>query len=97
MSYRSVLRDPFCYVPLDAIVPGMLESADIPDLVAALAPRAVLLEGVVDGKDRKVGADRAANEFRSASAAYKEAPSRLTIRDHVAEPNLPAWIAAQLQ
>jgi hypothetical protein len=97
ISFRSVLRDPFCYVPLDAIVPGMLESADIPDLVAALAPRAVLLEGLVDGKNRKVAADRAANEFASALAAYREAPSRLTIRDRMVEPDLSAWIAAQLR
>jgi hypothetical protein len=97
LSYRSVLRDPFSYVPLDVIVPGILESADIPDLVAALAPRAVLLEGLVDGRDRKVAAGSAANEFRPALTAYKGAPSRLTIRDHAAEPDLPAWLAAQLR
>jgi hypothetical protein len=97
LSYRSVLRDPFCYVPLDAIVPGILESADIPDILAALAPRPVLLEGLVDGKDRRVTADGAANDLRAAVTAYREAPSHLIIRDHAAEPGIAAWIAAALR
>jgi Acetyl xylan esterase (AXE1) len=97
MSYSSVLQDPFCYVPLDVVVPGILERADIPDVVAALAPRAVLLEGLVDGKDRTVAAAGVAKEFRAALTAYREAPSRLTIRDHAAEPGLAEWIAAELR
>ena len=97
ISYRSVLQDPFCYVPLDVVVPGILESADIPEVVAALAPRAVLLEGLVDGKDRTVAAAGAAKELRVALTAYREAPLRLMIRDHAAEPGLAAWIAAELR
>ena len=97
ISYRSVLQDRFCYVPLDAVVPGILESADIPDVVAALAPRAVLLEGLVDGKNRTVAAAGAATELRAAVSGYREQPSRLIIRDHAAEPGLAAWIAAALR
>src|SRR5215831_5041889 len=51
-SYLSVLQNRFCYVPQDVIVPGLLESADVSDILAALAPRAVLLEGPVDGRNR---------------------------------------------
>jgi dienelactone hydrolase len=51
-SFVSVLEDRFCYVPLDVIVPGILEAADIPDVVAALAPRPVLVENSVDGRNR---------------------------------------------
>jgi dienelactone hydrolase len=97
LSYRSVLRDPFCYVPLDAIVPGILETADIDDVVAALAPRAVLLEGLVDGKDRTVAAAEATQELRATRAAYQGWPARLIIRNHAAEPGLAAWIAAELR
>ena len=104
ISYRSVLQDRFCYVPLDIIVPGILESADLVDVVAALAPRAVLLEGLVDGKDRTVSLAGATTELHAAIAAYTGAPSRLIIRDnardhvrdHAAEPGLAAWIAATL-
>jgi hypothetical protein len=96
ISYRSVLQDRFCYVPLDVIVPGILESADLDDVVAALAPREVLLEGLVDGKNRTVAAADAAKELRAALNAYKREPSRLLIRDRAAEPGLAAWIAAEL-
>ena len=97
VSYRSVLQDRFCYVPLDAAVPGILERADLPDVVAALAPRAVLLEGLVDGRNRTVAASVAAKELRPAVSGYRETPSRLIIRDHAAEPGLAEWIAAELR
>ncbi len=96
ISYRSVLQDRFCYVPLDVIVPGILESADLVDVVAALAPRAVFLEGLVDGKNRTVSLAGATKEFHAAITAYREAPSRLILRDHAAEPGLAAWIPAKL-
>ena len=96
ISYRSVLRDRFCYVPLDIIVPGILESADIADLVAALAPRSVALEGLVDGRNRSVSAADASQELRVVLSAYKREPSRLTIRDRAAESGLATWIAAEL-
>ncbi len=51
-SYLSVLADRFCYVPQDAIVPGILEIADLPDIAAALGPRGVRLEAPVDGRNR---------------------------------------------
>jgi dienelactone hydrolase len=96
ISYRSVLRDRFSYVPLDAIVPGILEIADIADVVAALAPRAVVLEGLVDGRDRSVSAADASQELRAALTAYKREPSRLMVRDRASEPGLAGWIAAEL-
>jgi hypothetical protein len=97
ISYRSVLQDRFCYVPLDAIVPGILASADIVDVVAALAPRPVLLERFVDGKDRAVAAERTANELRIAVSAYSPEPRRLLIRDGSAEPEFAGWLAAALR
>ncbi len=52
-SFMSVLEDRFCYVPLDVVVPGILEAGDIPDVVAALGPRA-LVEGSLDGRNRPI-------------------------------------------
>lgn len=52
--YLSVLRDRFCYVPLDVIVPDLLATADIPDIAAALAPRAVRIEAPVSGRNQRV-------------------------------------------
>jgi cephalosporin-C deacetylase-like acetyl esterase len=55
-SFVSVLEDRFCYVPLDVVVPGIIEAGDIPDVIAALGPR-VFVEGSVDGRNRPVKAE----------------------------------------
>jgi hypothetical protein len=55
-SYVSILEDPFVYVSKSAIVPGIVEAGDISDMVAVLAPRPVLLERMVDGRNRLQGA-----------------------------------------
>jgi hypothetical protein len=54
-SYRSILESPFVYAPYDAIVPGAILAGDLPEVAAALKPRAVRLEGMVDGLNRRVG------------------------------------------
>ena len=52
VSFASVLEDRFCYIPLDAVVPGILEIGDLPDVAAAIAPRPVLRQSLVDGRNR---------------------------------------------
>jgi len=90
VSYLSMLQDRFCYVPQDVIVPGILETADVGDLVAALAPRAVLLERLVDGRNRRLTAAEAHAQLQAQSGA------RVLLREGPAEPPLAAWMAAQL-
>src|SRR5262245_51570234 len=51
-GYQSALRDRFFYIPHDAIVPGALTAGDLSDVAAALAPRPLRLEGLVDGRNR---------------------------------------------
>jgi dienelactone hydrolase len=58
-SYRSILDSPFCAVPYDAILPGVLKVGDLPDVAAAISPRPLRLEGRVDGLNRRVGAEPA--------------------------------------
>jgi dienelactone hydrolase len=96
VSWLSVLRDRFCYVPEDVIIPGILETADITDVVAALAPRAVLLEGLVDGRDRRLSVSSMEDELANALAAYRRVPSRLLIRERLPEPELSMWMLKQL-
>jgi hypothetical protein len=96
ISYLSVLQDRFCYVPQEIIVPGILESADITDIVAAIAPRAVFLEGFVDGKDRLLSTSDMENELRAAVTAYRGAPSQLLIREQAGKTDLASWLAGQL-
>ena len=54
VSFLSVLEDRFCHLPQDVIVPGILEAADVADIVAAQGSRRILLEGFVDGRNRVV-------------------------------------------
>lgn len=50
-SYRSVVMNRFYYSPfITGAVPGMLQAYDLPDLAAALAPKKLLMAGVIDGK-----------------------------------------------
>src|SRR5207249_6489375 len=51
-SFLSVLDDRFLYLPLDVIVPGILEAGDLPDIAAAIAPQPVLVQAAVDGRNR---------------------------------------------
>jgi hypothetical protein len=96
VSWLSALRDRFCYVPEDVIIPGILETTDVADVVATLAPRAVLLEGLVDGRDRLLSASRMENELANAFAAYRSVPSCLVVRERLPEPELSMWMAKQL-
>ncbi len=47
VSYLSVLGDRFCYVPQDVIVPGILDTADVGDIVTAHLLR---IKNVTSGK-----------------------------------------------
>jgi dienelactone hydrolase len=96
VSWLSALRDRFCYVPEDVIIPGILETAEITDVVAALAPRPVLLEGLVDGRNRPLSLSSMEKELANALAAYRRVPSRLVIREGLPEPELGIWTVKQL-
>ena len=54
VSFASALEDRFCYLPLDVVVPGILQVADLPAIAGALAPKPVLEEAPVDGLNRAV-------------------------------------------
>jgi dienelactone hydrolase len=73
VSYRSVLASPFVQVPHEAILPGVLAAGDLPALVAALAPRNVRFEGLVDGRGRRAASAMAAEPYAPATKAYAEA------------------------
>jgi cephalosporin-C deacetylase-like acetyl esterase len=72
-AYRSVLRSPFLYVPHDALPPGTLTASDLCDIAAALAPRPLRLEGLVDGLNRRVEDAALARTFAPARATYEAA------------------------
>ena len=95
VSFLSVLRDRFCYVPQDIVVPGILESVDIEDIVAELSPRAELLEGLVDGRNRLLSTSDLEGQLGGARAAYRGTPSHLAVRDQTDDSGFAAWMAQQ--
>jgi len=95
VSFLSVLKDRFCYMPQDIVAPGILESADIADVVAALAPRAVLIGGLVVGRNRMLSPPELEAELGVARAAYRDTPSNLTVRQQTEVSDLAAWMARQ--
>jgi hypothetical protein len=94
-SYLSLLESPFLQVPHDAIVPGALTVGDLSDLVAALAPRAVRLENLVDGLNRPMPLKKMAVLYAPALDAYRKANQlgRLTLEtDNPSTPqNVVTW------
>jgi cephalosporin-C deacetylase-like acetyl esterase len=96
VSYLSVLEDRFCYVPQDVIIPGILETADISDIVATLAPRAVLLEGFVDGRNRQLTEFELNLQLRPSFGTAQSIPSRLIVRESSAPAGLATWLDGQL-
>jgi dienelactone hydrolase len=97
VGFGSRLADPFRYVPHDVIVPGALAAGDLFEVVPALAPRPLHLEGFVDGLNRTVNASDLAKMYESARSSYQaaKATDRLTI---VEEGGKPAeWLIKQLK
>jgi hypothetical protein len=57
VSYMTILSRLHYYVPVDAIVPGLLTVADVPDLLEALPEGTVVLaEDLRDGSNRRLSA-----------------------------------------
>jgi dienelactone hydrolase len=54
VSYASLLGSPFCYFPHDVAAPGAMTTGDLGDVIAALAPQPLRLEGRVDGLNCRV-------------------------------------------
>jgi len=92
VSYLSALSDRFTYVPQDTIVPGILEAADIADVIAALVPRPVRIERAVDGRSRPLTMSELRRELAIALAAYRGAPSNLVLEEESSPAYLAAWL-----
>jgi hypothetical protein len=73
-GYQSILESPFCYVPHDVIVPGVLKAGDLCDVAAALAPRPLRLTELVDG--RNCHAEELVQTYEPARTAYRAASAQ---------------------
>jgi cephalosporin-C deacetylase-like acetyl esterase len=97
ISYLSILEDRFAYVPLDAVVPGVLDAGDVDDLAATLSPRPLLLDGLIDGRNRLVPETSLQTLLPAVREAYQGKSSvDLVIRERTGTPNLVQWLLAHL-
>jgi hypothetical protein len=96
-SYLSLIEHAFAYLPMDAVVPGMLKVADLADIAAAQAPRPLLLEALVDVRNTRLTSTELTSKLSSLMLAYEKrgASGQLVLRS---EPrDVAAWLAARLQ
>lgn len=99
-AYQAVLESPFCYVPHDAIIPGALTAGDLCDVAAALAPRPLRLEGLVDGRNRRVPVMAVAAAYAPTREAYDAVKARGRFEIEVtpsAEAAVASWLLAKLK
>jgi cephalosporin-C deacetylase-like acetyl esterase len=73
LSYASIARTPVHRQIFDAVIPGVLGKYDLPDLVAALAPRPVSLVNLRSPLGIPVFLRDAKSEYGYAAAAYTAA------------------------
>ncbi|GDY21204.1 hypothetical protein LBMAG56_25500 [Verrucomicrobiota bacterium] len=96
-GFQSLLRAPFCHAPHDAIIPGALTAGDLLDLAAALAPRPVHLESLVDGRNLALTATAARTAFASVTASSPGAAATWQITEPTPDRALAAWLAQALK
>jgi hypothetical protein len=98
-GFESLLQSPFFYVPHDALIPGALTAGDLCDVAAALAPRPLRMEGLVDGLDRVVAPFEMARIMEPVRSAYRalDAVTRLQLGEgDAASPPAARWLLGTL-
>ncbi|HXV75662.1 MAG TPA: acetylxylan esterase [Candidatus Polarisedimenticolaceae bacterium] len=99
VSLASILESPRVCLPHEAVIPGLLESLDLPDLAAALAPLPIRLEALVDGRNRPVDGDRLERAYACARQRYRDLgeDDRLVLRPlDAADERVADWLGEAL-
>ena len=98
-GYKSYLQSPFGYLPHDAIIPGALTQGDLCDAAAALAPRPLRMDRMIDGLNREISADALEKTCERTRAAYRDlkAESRLQLGgEKPTEESAARWMLRRL-
>jgi len=96
VNYMTLLDGQFCHVPHDTVVPGAVTVGDLPQILAALAPRPVRLQNLVEGRNRKLLPEITAKSLEPALQTYRaeRAADRLVIDG---KESVAAWLLAQMK
>ena len=73
ISWSAVARTPASRGQLAGVVPDALESYDLPDLAASLAPRALTIRAALDPSGKPVASETLDDAYARCKAAYKTA------------------------
>jgi dienelactone hydrolase len=95
-GYGALLRDRYCYIPHDALVPGALTAGNLCDVAAALAPRPLRIEGLVDGRNVRLLLAEAQHLFEPTVRAYRRNPDRFLLST-TSDSETAAWLVATLR
>jgi hypothetical protein len=96
-GYLTMLEHAFTYVPIEDIVLGILKAGDIADIVAALAPRPLLLDGMVNGRNIPVEPSALERIFEPSRSAYRRQNSEKQLTIHIKQQRISSWLASVLQ
>jgi dienelactone hydrolase len=93
-GFESVLHSQFCSLPHDVVIPGVLMAGDLCDVAAALAPRPVRLEGLVDGLNRRTDLQTVLSTYEPALRSYKAASTakQLVLSNPASDTAVAHWI-----
>jgi len=94
-GYQSVIRDGFCYIPHDVIVPGALTAGDLCDVAATLVPRPLRLEALVDGRNCPMVLSEVERLFEPTLQAYHAVGGKLSFIPTLAN-DLAVWFVELL-
>ncbi len=96
VSYASILDDAFAYVPADVTVPGFLEAGDLADVEAMLAPTPLLLEDLIDAKNRLVPENAVRAELEPLMRRYGIERANVSVRSGKDMSQAAEWLKEQL-
>ncbi|MBI4662412.1 MAG: hypothetical protein HY735_26630 [Verrucomicrobia bacterium] len=95
-AFQAVLRDRFCYVPHDAIVPGALTAGDLCDVAAAFAPRPLRMARLIDGRNVPMAAEDVRQLLSPTLNAYRRIQTDFQLLPNT-DSDLASWFLQALR
>jgi hypothetical protein len=86
VSYDSVETSKIQRGIVESVIPGVLKAYDLPDLVAALAPRPTWIVDARDGMGYRVNIAKVRQEYAGAAEAFKSSGAEGGLHIKVTEP-----------
>ena len=83
LSWTDVALTPITHAQLSSVVPGVLNSYDLNDLAAAIAPRPLTIRNPISADGKALDKTRLEAEYKNVAAAYKRAGATDQLRYEV--------------